>query len=458
MWRRIVSNFGQDGIGRTAREHRTMTFSKAVAMWLGANVVVTTILTGMLLVPDLPYLQALWIVAAGSALGAIGLALVGVMGTRTGLPTMVLARGAFGVRGSNLPAAVNLVILIGWSWVQALLAGMSMNYAVEATFGYSNLPLFTILCEVLVVLIVLRGHVGIERIQAVVATTMVILAGFVFYALFSRYDVGALLAMPVESRSGITAAIAFDIVLATAFSWYVLAADFNRNATSQAGGMGGTVIGYVLATVIAMGLGATVSGFSILAGMQQTYDPTVLLAEFGFGIPAALVVFLSVMTTNVMAVYGAVMSYMNIRPQDGFGWPALAIGTITVIGALWEGILNQFQDFLLLIGTLFIPVFAIMLADYFVAKRGYYAVEDVLGGKEGAYWYTGGYNVPAWVAYVIGAGLAFYWTQVSPLSFGATVPTFVLTFALYLLFRAAADRLGSRRAAGAKPERVREAR
>lgn len=81
-------------------------------MWLGANVVVTTILTGMLLVPDLPFLRAMTLVLVGSILG-VGLRLVGLMGTRTRLPTMVLARGAFGMRGSNPPAAVNMVILIG---------------------------------------------------------------------------------------------------------------------------------------------------------------------------------------------------------------------------------------------------------------------------------------------------------------------------------------------------------
>jgi nucleobase:cation symporter-1, NCS1 family len=453
MLRRIVAGFGRDSIEQSSPEHKTMGFGKTVALWLGANVVVTTILTGMLLVPDLPYLRAMWIVLAGSLIGAVGLALVGNMGTRTGLPTMVLSRGAFGIRGSNLPAAVNLVVLIGWSWVQALLAGMSMNYAVEATTGYSNLALFTILCEVIVVLIVLRGHVGIERVQAVVATSMVLLAGVVFYALFTRFDAGALLTMPVEARNGVTGAIAFDIVVATAFSWYVLAADFNRNARSQGGGMAGTVLGYVFATVIAMGLGATVSGFSILSGMQQTFDPTVLLAGFGFGIPAALVVFLSVMTTNVMAVYGAVMSYMNIRPQDGFWRPALVIGTITVVGALWTGILDRFQDFLLLIGTLFIPVFAVMLADYWIVKRGSYSVEDVLDRRGGAYWYTGGYNLPAWAAYVVGAGAAFYWTQISPLSFGATIPCFVLTFALYLIVTRAASRFSERAAqpAGRQP-------
>ena len=91
------------------------------------------------------------------------------------------------------------------------------------------------------------------------------------------------------------------------------------------------------------------------------------------------------------------------------------------------------------------PVFAIMLADYYLLRRGNYSVADVLGGRGGLYWFTGGFNLPAWAVYVVGAGLALYWTRVSPLSFGATVPVFVLTFVLYLAVRFAADRAkGSR--------------
>ena len=51
MLQRIFSKFGNDTIDESPQEHRTMGFGKAITMWLGANVVVTTILTGMLLVP-----------------------------------------------------------------------------------------------------------------------------------------------------------------------------------------------------------------------------------------------------------------------------------------------------------------------------------------------------------------------------------------------------------------------
>ena len=59
--------------------------------------VVTTILTGMLLVPDLKFTQAMLIVLIGSGIGILPLVLVGLMGQRSGLTTMVLARGSYGV-------------------------------------------------------------------------------------------------------------------------------------------------------------------------------------------------------------------------------------------------------------------------------------------------------------------------------------------------------------------------
>ena len=51
----------------------------------------------------------------------------------------------------------------------------------------------------------------------------------------------------------------------------------------------------------------------------------------------------------------------------------------------------------------------------------------------GRYWYTGGVNWRAIGAWVVGAVLAYVWAYVWPLPFGATVPSFIVTFVLYLL-------------------------
>ena len=445
MLQRIVSRLGHDTVEPGADTERTMGFGNTIMVWLAANMVVTTLLTGTLFVPGILYLQAILIILLGTLLGVGVLALVGCIGTRTGLPTMVLTRGSFGVRGGTVPALLNLAVLMGWSWVQALLAGIAVNSAVESLTGFSNVVLFTVLCQGLVVLLALFGHQGIERVEPFIAVVMIGLALFVFYTAFSAFGFGEFASIPADPSTGMTAAIAFDVVVATAISWTVLSADFNRNATSQLGGIGGTVIGYTASTSLAMSLGVTAAAYAQLkGGAAQGFDAAVLVENFG--IPAAIVVFLSVMATNTLVVYGMIMSYLNLRPRSGFLGPALVIGLISILGATWQGVLNYFLDFLLLIGTFFVPVFAIMLADYYVLRRGEYSVRDILERRGGRYWFTGGFNLPAWAAYVVGAGLALYWTRISPLSFGATVPVFALTFVLYLILRFAADRAKGRTA------------
>lgn len=400
-----------------------------MALWLGANVVVTTILTGMLLVPDLSFSTAVGSILFGSLIGAIPLLLVGLMGQRTGLTSMVLTRRAYGPAGSKLISLINMGVLIAWSWIQALLAGMSLDYAISEMTGYSNLPLMTVVCEVIVVMIVLRGHLGIERVERWAALAMGVLAAFVIYQLNRHYDLTTLIEIPQDARNGITLGIAFDIVIATAFSWISSSADYNRNCKSGKIAIWATYAGYVLAALIAMGLGAAVSGLSVLNGLEQTYDPTRLLSGFGFGLPAALVIFFSVMTTNVMAVYSATLSCMNVAPKMSFWKPALIIGVVTVFGALIPGILDQFQNFLLIIGALFIPAFAVMIADYYlVGTQGYDA--SLLEATHQVGRRTSGVAIGA---YLMGAALAAYWTLVSPLAFGASLPVFLITGGLYWL-------------------------
>lgn len=301
----VQTTLGDDNIRPLPRSKRTVGFFGIFAIWVSANFVITTILTGMLFLPDISYLDTMKVIFIGSAIGAIPIALMGRIGTKTGLPTMVIARGAFGQKGAILPALANTIVLVGWSWIQAYMAGLSLDYAVHFLTGYSNINLFTILTQILVVAITIYGIRGIDKMQRFVSVAMLTLSFMVFYKLFTTYGVHELVQMQLTENPAMTLIIAFDIVIATAFSWMSSVADYNRSAKSEVGGMVATYLGYILASMVAMGLGAAVGGFSYVLGMEQTYDPTVLLAAHGFGLIAAIVVFLSVMSTNAMALYSA---------------------------------------------------------------------------------------------------------------------------------------------------------
>ncbi|ADU94311.1 purine-cytosine permease family protein [Geobacillus sp. Y412MC52] len=427
-----TERLGHDDIRPTPMNERSMNFFSTFTLWIAANVVITTVMTGMMFVPDISFSNAMLAIIVGSAIGAIPLALTGNIGIRTGLPTMVITRAAFGQKGAILPALVNTIILIGWSWIQAYMAGLSLNYAVHYATGYNNINLFVILTELLVVIITIFGHRGVERIEKYISIAMLILSFLVFYKIFTTYDISTLVEMKLSEHPSITTIIAFDIVIATAFSWMSTVCDFNRNCRSETSGFWGTYFGYLVASIVAMGLGAVVSGFSIASNMERTYDPTILLAAYGFGLIASIVVFFSVLSTNVMALYSATMSFMNVFPRAGFWKPTLIMGVICTLGALLKEVLmSHFFNFIMLIATLFIPVFAIVLVDYFLIKKGVYDAEDILYDTKGQYRYQKGVNIAAYITYIVGAVFAYYFTYIHPLAVGSTMLTFLLSGAVY---------------------------
>lgn len=402
-------------------------------IWLAANLVVTTLLTGTLFVPGVTFTTASTMIVVGTLIGVIVLTLVGNMGTRTGLPTMALTRGAFGIRGSLLPATANVIILMGWSWVQAMLAGITVNALVAEATGFSNPVLFSALCQALVVVLAIFGHTGISKVEPWLALLILVVMGTVFAAAFGAFSPAEFAGINVDPELGGTAFITLDMVIATAISWTVLSADMNRHAKSSVAGIIGSGIGYTLSTSIAMFLGLVAFSTVILRGGDAVpFDPSVIVSEFGW--PLGIAIFLSVMATNTMVVFGMVTSVVNARSHWKLRFlpTALVLGAISVIGAMFLGLLNQFTDFLFVISAFFVPVFAIMIADYYLLKRRGYSRQILQERRESRYWYLGGVNWVAVVVWVIGAVLSYVLAYVAPSPIGANIPAFFVSFVLYL--------------------------
>lgn len=410
----------------------TLSTGRIAMIWLAANLVVTTLLTGTLFVPGVSWQLSLALIAIGTGIGAIVLVLIGNMGTRTGLSTMSLTKGAFGLRGSFLTTIANVVILMGWCWVQAILAGVTINFLVEQYTGYSNPILFSVLCQTLVVSLAIFGHEGISKVEPWLAIIILTIMIYIFSVAFTTYSVTEFTHLPIDNSLGWNASLVFDVVIATAISWTVLSAEFNRLAKSQKAGIVGSSIGYITSTVLSMSLGATAIAYIALQGAEiNSFDPITIVSAFGA--PFALVIFLSVMATNTMVVYGMIASVVNMTPSKKvkFVPTALILGAISIIGSSWLAMLDQFTSFLTLVGTLFIPVFAIMIVDYYIIKKSSYH-HDILLGRGGRYWYQGGFNIAAIVVWILGVVVSLFLTYSTESMIGVTMPTFVFSFVAYL--------------------------
>ncbi|MGY0399963.1 MAG: purine-cytosine permease family protein [Ostreibacterium sp.] len=425
--------------------NRTMGFKKTFGLWISANVVITTVLTGMLFASQITLLECVIAVLMGSLIGAIPLALTAKMGTRTGLSTMVISRGAFGQRGAVIPAIINAFMLIAWSWIQAYLAGISLNHTINYLFGYDNVNLFVILTELIVIVITIKGHKLIENIERHVANIMLIMSFIIFSVIFTQFNIQEIIAQTVIENPDISFIVAFDIVIATAFSWMSSVCDYNRHCHDEKSSMTGTYLGYTLATVIAMLLGYIVAIFSALNGGEATYDPTVLLSNAGFGMfgfVAAIVVFLSVVSTNIMGLYSATYSLMSIRSQLNYKAVTITLGIFVIIGSLFkEALMASFFDFILLVSTLFIPIFAIILTDFFVIKKGNYDNEEICTNESKTYNYCNGFNLLAIGSYILSAIFSYYFTYISSLPIGSSIPTMIFaTTSYYILMKLFSDK------------------
>lgn len=430
----LVSHFGHDSISPSNEVERTMNGFNTFAIWCACAVVISVVMVGTLLIPNLTPMEAIAITVSGSLIGGLALALTGTVGSRTGLPTMVLMRAVFGQKGAVLPAVINGMLLVGWNWIQAFMAGFSLNYAVEHTFGYSNINLFVIITGVIVTAVAIYGHRGIEKIENVVSIGMLLLALVVFVQLFSSYDVATLVTMKAIENPSITKVVAFDIVVGLGCTWLSSVCDYNRNCKSVGKGAIGTYFGYSVAAIIAITLGICVASFSIYEGMEMTYDPTVLLASSGYGVIAAIVVFLSVVSTNVMGTYSASFSFIAAFPKVTFWKICLFVGVISILGALLKDILiEMMMDYVLLIGFMYIPMFSMLLVDFFLLNKGRYDAEDLATDCRGVYRYTGGFNVIAIVVYLACAFGAYYFSYVQPLETGTTIPAFFVSGLVYFV-------------------------
>src|SRR5881397_3338129 len=114
------------GIRPVPPEHRRLSGLDFAVLWGDLSIGLLVLLTGALLVPSLGFPRALLAIMVGSVIGCIPLALVGLAGSREGVPGMVLFRPVLGVRGSYVPSVLNIVQLVGWTgfefWAMSLVA------------------------------------------------------------------------------------------------------------------------------------------------------------------------------------------------------------------------------------------------------------------------------------------------------------------------------------------------
>ncbi|MDQ3752931.1 MAG: cytosine permease [Actinomycetota bacterium] len=440
------------GIQPVPQAQRTLNAFDLAVLWGDLGIGLLVLVTGALLVPGLGFAAAMGAIVLGSVIGSALLALTGVAGADHGVPTMVLFRSVLGVRGSWAPSFLNAMQMVGWTAVELWAMSYVADLVTRRIFGFSARPLWLGITAVLCTGLALWGPVGVIRVwMERFGTWMILLiCGAMTLLVLGSTGIGA--ALSAKGTGGWPAfGSAVDLVIAMPISWLPLIADYNRFAKGPRSAFLGTFSGYLFANVWLYALGALLV---LTAGASPSPGAIAggILALAG-GSLAGLLFLVGLLVGEsdeaFANIYSGAVTLQNIWPRVAHRALVLIVAGLGTALAAWLT-MERYESFLFLLGSVFVPLFGILAAEYFVMRRRTLDV-DQLYRRDGQYWFSDGVRWRAFVPWILGFFVYHWFTPTGPgwwieavrslagaplterfTYLGASIPSFVAAFLIAL--------------------------
>ena len=324
-------------------EKRTGLFENGL-IWFGAGVSIAEILTGTYLAP-LGMGKGLLAIIVGHIIGCLMLFLAGVIGGKVRKSAMETVKMSFGQKGSILFAVLNVLQLVGWTAI------MIYDGALAAD-GVMNTGRW-IWCLVIGALIILWIVIG--KINTVAMAALFILTLILCKVIFTGSGAG------VPSDDSMTFGAAVELAVAMPLSWLPLISDYTREAKEpvKATAVSAITYGIVSCWMYVIGMGA-----AIITG---EYDIAQIMLKAGLGIAGLLIIVFSTVTTTFLDAYSAGISSETVVNKWNGKHVAIVVTVLGTIAAIVYP-MDNITDFLYLIGSVFAPMIAIQIADFFLLK------------------------------------------------------------------------------------------
>lgn len=340
-------------------ENKTSVLSNGL-IWFGAGVSMSEILTGTYFAP-LGIKTGLFAILIGHIIGGILLFLAGYLGAKTRNNAMETVAVSFGRKG-NLPFSVlNILQLAGW------LAILNYDGALAANGIFSvGAGVWCAVIGVLLLLWVLVGLKRLEKINMVAMTALFLMTLVLCFVIVTRGNFGTLFNGSSVNKDVLTFGAAIELSAAMPLSWIPVISDYTSNSTKP-----------VKATVVSTIVYCLVSCWMYLIGMSAaigmgTSDIAQISLRAGLGVVGLLIILFSTVTTNFLAAHSAGVSGEVIGESfskhiNGKYLSILVVLLGTIAAILYP--MDNIEDFLYLINSVFAPMIAVMIADFFFNKK-----------------------------------------------------------------------------------------
>jgi putative hydroxymethylpyrimidine transporter CytX len=366
----------------------------------------------------------LWAIILGHIVGNTFMALGGVIGSEHGIMSMVSIRPSFGIRGSNLAAVLNIIQLIGWASIMLIIggrAGAMLGKPIGGILASSHFWIVLIGMGTLIwALYTGKSIWKIMQTSAVIALLLVLI--LMSWVSIKEFGSGVL---SVQSQ-GVPFMIGLDLVIAMPISWMPLVADYSRFSKKKTPAFWNTWWGYFIVSswMYILGLAATL--------VTGETDPGVMIlmmmGKIGLAVPALIMVVFSTITSDFPDVYSATCSMMNISQKISAKTLMWIAGILSIFVALVFP-MEQYENFLLFIGAMFVPLFGVVLTDYFIIRKRKLEIEEIYK-VDGEYWYFKGFNITALMSWALGF-ITFEIIAIMKYSIGGSIPSMIVAGAFY---------------------------
>ncbi|MFJ4658570.1 purine-cytosine permease family protein [Nocardia sp. NPDC088792] len=339
---------------------RTLGFVDQGAFWLNIGISLIGFSgAAVVLSPDgkshLPIAGAILATVLGTVIGAAMVAGPGAIGARTGAPAMAVLRGLFGTKLSYLPTVANMVQCIGWGVYELTVIALGVS-----ALTHDHVPHWI----VIIAAGALSTAMSIWPLNSVRALRKYV---SVAVAIAMIYFTVQLLRQPVPAPTDTSWSQfwpAVDSTLAVSISFVPLAADYTRHSRSPRTAAGATVLGYSVAQIWCYLLG-------IIAILQAGGDSTKIFDTF-LGVAAGWLFFavlvLREADQSFANIYSTAMSIQNLLPRVDRRLLAGLVGLAVTLLALPVRDFSSYANFLVLIGSVFVPLCAVLIVDYYFGR------------------------------------------------------------------------------------------
>ena len=331
------------------KERRTSIFENGL-IWFGAGVSLAEILTGTYFAP-LGFAAGLSAILIGHLIGCIMLFLAGLIGGKVRKSAMETVKMSFGQKGSLLFAFLNVLQLVGWTAI------MIYDGAIAASgiFDVSHI-IWCLVIGALIILWLLIGITNLGKINTVAMAALFVLTLILCKVIFFSGE-------PVGKIDGesMSFGAAVELSVAMPLSWLPLISDYTREAKEpvKATAVSAVVYGLVSCFMYIIGMGAAI--------YTGEYDIALIMVKAGLGIAGLLIIVFSTVTTTFLDAYSAGISSETLSSKLKGKYMAIIVAVIGTIGAIVYP-MDNITNFLYLIGSVFAPMIAIQIADFFFLK------------------------------------------------------------------------------------------